>query len=240
MRLINVDTLEMQEFGDSEVLYAILSHTWEEEEVTFEDYKSIEKVEGSLPSIVGLLNYKKGLKKLLGWCNKARKEGFHWIWIDTCCIDKASSAELSEAINAMYAWYAESGICYAYLSDVRSDEDPTSTDSSFRNSRWFTRGWTLQELIAPSEVIFLACDWKEIGTRRSLSRLVSEITNIEERVLHKPSVRRDFSLAQRMSWASRRRTTRIEDLSYCLMVSNVAGSNIFMANGKFSLYRRFG
>lgn len=225
MRLINVDTLEMKEFPNhEEVLFAILSHTWEEEEITFQDFSDASNYplnpEFSHPRLAQLsraLSSMKGYPKLIDFCKKAKAEGFQWAWMDTCCINKTSSSELSEAINAMYAWYQDSGLCYAYLSDVRSDQDPTLHDSDFRKSRWFTRGWTLQELIAPSEVVFFGSDWKEIGNRRSLSNLVSEITGIPEPVLHDSNTRHDYSLAQRMSWASRRRTTRIEDNAYCLL-----------------------
>ena len=94
---------------------------------------------------------------------------------DLCCIDKTSSAELSEAINSMYRWYQESGVCYAYLADV--------PPNAFSKSRWFTRGWTLQELIAPSTVIFLDQKWQEIDTKSSLQEVISEITSIPTNIL---------------------------------------------------------
>ena len=127
---------------------------------------------------------------------------------DLCCIDKTSSAELSEAINSMYRWYQESGVCYAYLADV--------PPNAFSKSRWFTRGWTLQELIAPSTVIFLDQKWQEIGTKSSLQRVISEITGIPTDILLGGDLE-DASIAQRMSWASKRETTRVEDAAYCLM-----------------------
>jgi hypothetical protein len=137
--------------------------------------------------------------------------------MDTCCIDKSSSAELSEAINSMFQWYSNADLCYAYQSDVDSSEDPSLGSSTFQKSRWFTRGWTRQELIAPSEVIFLALGWKEIGTRESLCEVISQITRIDQQVLQYPDTRETISIAQRMSWASRRKTNRIEDQAYCLL-----------------------
>ena len=143
--------------------------------------------------------------------------GFHLIWIDACCIDKTSSAELSEAINSMYAWYASARVCYVYLADVSSHDDHHAENSQFRQSVWFTRGWTLQELIAPFKVIFLAQDWVAIGPKRDLVDLIEEITGIAGgALLHEMSLD-TFSVAQRLSWASKRETTRVEDEAYSLL-----------------------
>jgi len=127
--------------------------------------------------------------------------------VDSCCIDKSSSAELSEAINSMFKWYQDAQVCYAYLSDVEER-------SEFAKSQWFTRGWTLQELLAPEFLIFYDKDWREIDTKLRLLRKIQSVTGISVEHLV------DFenaSVAQIMSWASRRRTTRIEDQAYCLM-----------------------
>ena len=142
----------------------------------------------------------------------AAADGFHYIWIDTCCIDKASSAELSEAINSTYRWYHESGVCYAYLADV----PPNAVDNEFAKSRWFTRGWTLQELIAPLTVIFLNKEWQKIGIKSSRQRIISEVTGIPANILLGGDLER-ASIAQKISWASKREITRIEDIAYCLM-----------------------
>ena len=101
-----------------------------------------------------------GFWKILKACFQARADGLGYLWVDTNCIDKASSAELSEAINSMYAWYRQSAVCYAYLADVPLATQNTLCDSGsrFRKSRWFTRGWTLQELIAPTDTIFYSAD----------------------------------------------------------------------------------
>ncbi|KAK3942860.1 heterokaryon incompatibility protein-domain-containing protein [Diplogelasinospora grovesii] len=213
MRLINVDTLRLEEFvGDvgrgGIPPYAILSHTWGEEEVSFKDL-SAEDVQAA--------HAMKGYSKIVGCCLLAASEGLRYAWIDTCCIDKSSSAELSEAINSMFRWYRDSVVCFAYLSDVR-DRDPGEKGCSnhFANSRWFTRGWTLQELLAPVEVVFLNQDWQEIGTKRTLSKAISEITKISEKALSDAEWD-GYSVAQKISWAAGRQTTRQEDEAYCLM-----------------------
>lgn len=150
-------------------------------------------------------------------CDYARAHGYPYIWIDTCCIDKTSSAELSEAINSMFAWYSLAAICYIYLSDVSASDDPAAPDSSFRRSRWFKRGWTLQELIVPSRSIFLTRDWRKIGTKAILANIVESVTKIDiDILLHKRQLH-TVSVAARMAWAAGRETTRVEDEAYCLM-----------------------
>jgi hypothetical protein len=167
MRLLQrYDTgeLVLTQFGDEDIPpYAILSHTWgvDAEEVTFEDLTD------------GTGKDKDGYKKIRFCAEQAKSDNLQYSWIDTCCIDKRSSAELSEAINSMYRWYQDANVCYAYLADV-----PSKT--KFPGSRWFARGWTLQELIAPSEVIFFDEEWKELGTRAELRQSVSDCTGIPE------------------------------------------------------------
>jgi hypothetical protein len=182
--------------------YAILSHTWgqDDEEVNFEDLKN------------GSGKTKDGYKKLQFCGEQATRDGLQYFWVDTCCIDKSSSAELSEAINSMFQWYKGAYVCYAYLVDISM----SSSTASFGDSRWFTRGWTLQELLAPRIVRFYSVDWVEIGTKATLSDQIADITGIPISVL----LGKDFadcSLAERMSWASKRSTTRTEDTAYCLM-----------------------
>ncbi|PIL29179.1 hypothetical protein GSI_09228 [Ganoderma sinense ZZ0214-1] len=150
-------------------------------------------------------------------CAVARANGFRYLWIDSCCIDKSSSSELSEAINSMYLWYAGAAVCYAYLADVPAEEDPHAEGSWFRDSRWFTRGWTLQELIAPSNLVFLSQDWAILGSKHTLVSLIEGVTGIDGRaLLHLESLDK-FSVSQRFSWASRRETTRVEDQAYSLL-----------------------
>ncbi|KAI3398806.1 hypothetical protein diail_8497 [Diaporthe ilicicola] len=212
MRLIHVHTYQLHEFlGNSSTCpnYSILSHTWEDEEVSFQDIQDLE-----------LARRRKGFNKIKFCCEQAAKDGFEWAWVDTCCIDKTSSAELSEAINSMYKWYGTAMVCYAYLSDVDSVAEfnwKTELEHIGELPRWFKRGWTLQELIAPLIVKFFTKDWRLIGTKKEEAVRLSNITGIDEEVLrHKRSVLRK-PVAERMYWASSRRTTRTEDLAYCLM-----------------------
>ncbi|KAK1676716.1 heterokaryon incompatibility protein-domain-containing protein, partial [Colletotrichum godetiae] len=204
MRLLNVETRKLREFVISVPEYAILSHTWGDDEVTFQDLDCPDHTK------------KRGYTKIDGFCCLAAKNGFEWVWVDTCCIDKTSSAELSEAINSMYRWYKDSQICYAYLEDIQPDDDLNGFDRQFGNSRWFTRGWTLQELLAPPAVSFFNAAWKELGTRSSLAREIGSITSIPTDFLRDRHVHR-AKVAERMSWAARRQTTRVEDRAYSLL-----------------------
>ncbi|THU89808.1 HET-domain-containing protein [Dendrothele bispora CBS 962.96] len=206
MRLLSTSTLTLTEFYTVIPPYAILSHTWGEQEVTFQDIQTPKEARKK----------KEGYAKLQGACAHARRYQFDYIWIDTCCIDKESSTELSEALNSMYKYYQGGQVCYAYLSDVKYCEDPNPIGSSFRRSKWFTRGWTLQELLAPPVVVFLGEEWKEIGSKSSLRSLITAITGIPSRVLLSSDYR-NISIAQKMSWAAWRNTKRIEDRAYSLM-----------------------
>ncbi|KAI0888157.1 HET-domain-containing protein [Annulohypoxylon maeteangense] len=215
MRLINTSSLEFEEFhGDAVPPYAILSHTWVEgEEISFREF-----IDPNLSTTT-----KSGFHKIKGACKIARQDGIDWIWIDTNCIDKASSAELTEAINSMYNWYKGSEVCYAYLSDVtdfplRDGEDgPYDLNSQFRQSKWFLRGWTLQELIAPRRLVFYSSSWAKIGDRSDLASDISAVTGIETRLLRGVADIHAVSIAKKMSWAARRETTRVEDIAYCLL-----------------------
>lgn len=201
MRLINVHTLELKDFFGADLPhYAILSHRWEQEEVTFQDLTS------------GKGKAMTGWKKIVGCCGLAMDDNLEWAWIDSCCIDKTSSAELSEAINSMFRWYRDAEICYAYLSDVSGPLTNSENMDAFRFSKWFTRGWTLQELLAPDELTFFDKNWLEIGTKEGLRENISKVTGIEHLFNFE-----DASVAQKMSWASRRETTRLEDQAYCLL-----------------------
>ncbi|KAK0701410.1 hypothetical protein B0T21DRAFT_378898 [Apiosordaria backusii] len=158
----------------------------------------------------------------------ARKHGLQHAWVDTCCIDKTSSAELAEAINSMYAWYARATVCFVYLSDLDPVAAQNNLEEALPKCRWFTRGWTLQELIAPKHVIFFDKAWNERGTKAGLSGLLSNITGIPEELLKGETSLEHYSVARRMSWASRRETTREEDTAYCLLgIFNVNMSLIY-------------
>jgi hypothetical protein len=193
-------------------VYAILSHTWgsDEDEVTFTDIHT------------GLGKSKKGYKKLLFCGEQARKHGLQYFWVDTCCIDKANYTELSEAITSMFRWYRDAAKCYVYLSDVsiydQDNDSPTKRpwESAFRKSRWFRRGWTLQELLAPSSVEFFSREEKGLGDRNLLDQVIHEITNIPIAALHGLSIS-DFSDQEKMRWVAGRDTKKVEDRAYCLL-----------------------
>jgi hypothetical protein len=314
MHLLNATTLEVHQFIGKIPEYVILSHTWEEEEVTFDDI--------DMPHAKGMAGYEK-IKKC---CEQARRDGYRWVWIDTCCIDKRSSAELSEAINSMYNWYWNAEKCYAYLSTVNAKEElqelddriptllseeigvPESPDeysetedkgigampewqytlyrdpvkesrrlerleasradswkrkleieqqkimnrkkkkleeekkeikdkTLFGNSRWFTRGWTLQEFLAPAIVEFYDKYWKLLGTKSSLAAQIVSVTNIQARyILDRKSIS-NANIGLRFSWASERETTRTEDIAYCLLGLVGVHMPLLYGEGKQAFYR---
>ncbi|EXK79496.1 hypothetical protein FOQG_15887 [Fusarium oxysporum f. sp. raphani 54005] len=124
------------------------------------------------------------LDKILGACITARKQGLQWMWIDNCCINKSDSSELSESINSMFKWYRDAVICLTYLSDVRKNSGTTVGSQVFRSfetgemSLWFTRGWTLQELLAPGKLLFYDTDWNYLGSKRELAGSIEDVTGI--------------------------------------------------------------
>jgi hypothetical protein len=217
MRLLTHDhkgKLVLQTF-DSDALpaYAILSHTWNvdnSQEVSFQDLEA------------GTAEGKAGYDKIRFCKRQATADGLHYFWIDTCCINKSSDPELSEAINSMFRWYQQATRCYVYLSDVptKSNNYPEGSsrsvwEAAVRQSRWFTRGWTLQELIAPRVVVFYTRDGERLGDKSSLETLICEVTGISVEALHGGRLA-DFSIEEKMSWAANRSTKREEDGVYSL------------------------
>ncbi|KAI0451251.1 HET-domain-containing protein [Xylaria acuta] len=213
MWFLNTKTYSLEErYGHEVPRYAILSHTWQEEEVLFHELRESNDD----------YQLKAGYFKIKACCDLAAARGIPYAWVDTCCIDKLHSAELSEALNSMYQYYHKATECYIYLADVPGDLDrPGQTRSqqlsALESSRWFTRGWTLQELIASSERAFYAQDWSPIPVDDELMTLVARITGVELNLLRNRETLSRYCTATRMSWASRRTTTRPEDLAYCLM-----------------------
>ena len=198
MRLLNVNTLRLSEFINDVPRYAILSHRWETDELTFQDVSQ------------KYIPHKQGWKKVKAACSIARKSRYQWIWLDTCCIDKINSVELNEAINAMYKWYENADVCYAYRFDH------IDGPKRLRDSSWFSRCWTLQELIAPKHVEFFDRYWKCFGSKEQLRYELSKITGINTNILLGADPR-ECSVAQRMSWAAGRQATRVEDKAYSLL-----------------------
>jgi hypothetical protein len=192
--------------------YAILSHTWTaDQEVTYKEL------------LDGRGTDKSGYAKLRFCGERAAADGLEYFWVDTCCIDKTTSDELSTAINSMFRWYQRAARCYVYLTDISVAEEVTdaeafriSWEQAFRRSRWFTRGWTLQELLAPASVEFFSREGKLLGSRVSLEQEIHEITGIPTKALRGQKLS-EFSIEERMRWAAARTTTVKEDKIYCLL-----------------------
>jgi len=202
MWLINTETGYLRDFVGADIPeYAILSHRWgaDDEEQTFKDFQK------------GRGEHRVGHQKILDFCFRARGDGYSWAWVDTCCIDKRSSAELTESINSMFVWYQRSARCYVYMVDVDRDQ------RDWLESAWWTRGWTLQELIAPAQIHFYDKTWALLGTKMQLSREIADKTGIPQDIFTKPGYYKHWSVAQKMSWAANRRTKRIEDRAYSLL-----------------------
>ncbi|KAL8959322.1 MAG: hypothetical protein Q9193_003796 [Seirophora villosa] len=261
MRLLHTETLQFHEFFDANIPpYAILSHRWAEGEVAFKEMRKGKAQPGP------------GLTKIEKFCTLAASKGHEWAWIDTCCIDKRSSAELSESINAMYKWYKNARACYVYLIDFAlsaqelkhlseigvdalhyfvhrhklktlginyADKFDLDFADRLRKCSWFKRGWTLQELLAPStfKVFFFDKHWDEIGPLFILKDVISSITGIQERFLSPTPVAKP-SVAQRMSWASGRHTSRGEDLAYCLLGLFNVNMPLLYGEGADNAFRR--
>lgn len=254
MRLLNVHTLHLEEFFEKDIpRYYILSHRWGKGEVSFKDYSKQRNLDGP------------GYQKILDACAIAQKftaydnETVDYIWIDTCCIDKRSSAELSEAINSMFSWYKKAVTCFVYLADVEPLQENKA--EAIVASEWFRRGWTLQELLAPDLHIFFDSAWGVLGHicpwsdgsarccenpricavyfhRPNLLQQVSSVTGISEKYVQHFSAEYSLpSVAQRMSWASKRITTRVEDMAYCLMGIFKVNMPLLYGEGRKAFFR---
>ena len=209
---------------DSYLPYAILSHTWvhtavgEATEITYQELCAYMNDDSKRKAIAARPEF----DKIRQATRLAARGGHRYIWLDTCCIDKTNILELDESIRCMFQWYRDATICLAYLSDVGPVIDAdVEIGLGFETSRWFTRGWTLQELLAPRDVVFFAKDWSFLGFRMGrlpfFQRALSKASAIDEDVLFGGSLPSEFSISTRMQWASGRTTTRIEDTAYCLM-----------------------
>ena len=260
MRLLNVNTLTFQEFFDKELPpYSILSHRWVGDEISYKDFRK-----GRRPESAGC----RKVQRFCSFIRERRKsvfgpktetikissdetksialelpgeegEAIQWVWVDSICIDKSSSAELSEAINSMFSWYANAKECFVYMQDVPSRAQTSALQfwRAFDNSEWFKRGWTLQELLAPAAVFFCSSQWEVLGELQmakgmsmhfvdatslqafgwSLNDRISQITGIQLQYLNGAEPIESATVARRMSWAAQRKTTRVEDEAYCLL-----------------------
>ncbi|KAH7316738.1 heterokaryon incompatibility protein-domain-containing protein [Stachybotrys elegans] len=232
MWLLETSTFQLRQFYGRDVPpYAILSHTWGPDEVTFDDMQSVD---------LSFVRIKAGFQKIQRCCDQALIHGYEYAWVDSCCIDKKSSAELTEAINSMFKFYGNSSLCYAYLDDV-PDWDITRPfpDEQFAQSRWFTRGWTLQELVAPQNILFYSEHWSLLEHAISaFHEKLSSITWIPMRVLEYPQYIFSESVARRMVLASNRETTREEDIAYCLMGLFNVNMPILYGEGRKNAFKR--
>ena len=245
MRLINTTTNQLEEFFDTDVRetddilgtelpekdailfskarkkYAILSHCWSGSEVSYQDFQKLHHEDVRM-------------KKIAACCSLAKHDGYEYVWIDTCCINKDSSAELSEAINSMFSYYENSDVCYVFLSDINTTGKTSNIPAmeQLLKCRWFERGWTLQELIAPKDVRFYDADGILFGTKHSLADVIASKTKIPVDYLLRKAEFQDASISQRMSWASGRSTTRQEDVAYSLL--GIFGVNIPLLYGEGS------
>jgi hypothetical protein len=222
MRLLQYDdtnsvsfTKELSEAQLSNYSYAILSHTWglDEEEVTYDDI-----INGTGTSKPGA-----GSKKIRFCVEQTKRDGLEYFWVDTCCIDKKNLVELSRALISMFRWYSNANKCYAFLSDVTcssprpsQEQGSKSWEEQFCSSRWFTRGWTLQELLAPYSLDFFSNDRHHLGTKASLEQVISDITHIPVKALHGQPLA-SFTISERLSWQEKRQTKEEEDIVYSML-----------------------
>jgi hypothetical protein len=240
MRLLHLDphtqcwSLESSFTNISMPFYAILSHTWgqDQDEVKFEDIECgrIQFNDDSKP----------GYEKLRFCHRQAALHGLSYFWIDTCCIDKSSSAELQTALSSMFYWYQRATVCYVLLSDVSGDDRkrgaPFEWETAFVQSRWFKRGWTLQELLAPRSIAFFSKGGEQLGHIRkyesgvedadNLLPVIRTITRIPDAALRCVSLSR-FTVDERLSWSQDRVTKVPEDAAYCLV--GLFGIRLYMS-----------
>lgn len=241
MRLINTNTLQLHEFISEVPKYAILSHRWRTDtggEATLQQFQEFLK---SIPAFLKLqrrsLSSRRsspGVLKVLDFCRIAKNYRLEWAWCDTVCVDKTNNVELSEAINSMFRWYEDSALCIVYLQDVEA----ANRAETLTRSEWFTRGWTLQELIAPMHIIFCDTHWKPFGSKEDLQEELSSITGIPALALSKDRHVTSYSTAQRMSWAANRKTTRPEDVAYCLLGLFNANMELLYGEGAQKAFQR--
>lgn len=203
--------------GDDLPRYAILSHTWEKDEISLQELERVLDPELANDPKTLAVKAKAGFVKISRFVQLVATKEIPYAWADTCCIDKTSSADLTESINSMYRWYGDAVVCITYLVDVVSSVwTDDGSDSEIARSRWFTRGWTLQELLAPSKVEFYNHSWIFLGSKHNHTKQIEDITGIHQKILE-DNILSSTNVAQKMSWAANRTATRKEDMAYCLL-----------------------
>ncbi|KAL8969053.1 MAG: hypothetical protein Q9197_004546 [Variospora fuerteventurae] len=242
IRLLHAERRELPDedeiSGQQGLPYVIISHVWQRKEVLFEDGPNLRSWTESSPPPPSA---KSGsVQKITGACKAVREYGdgrITHLWLDNVCIDKKNLTEFSMSINSMYQWYKRANVCFAYLEDY-SDKFPTSDVPVFTRSKWFTRGWCLQEMLAPSKVIFFDKSWKAIGNKESLQTQLTARTHIsKDFLLNKADISR-ASVSQRMSWFAGRETTVPEDTAYCLLGIFGVNMPLLYGEGKERAFRR--
>ncbi|THU93349.1 HET-domain-containing protein [Dendrothele bispora CBS 962.96] len=209
-RFVETSTGRVVEFHEDSPIppYAILSHRWEEgQEVSLQDMCHLS------PAI----EQRSGFRKIMNACKQALRDGHSYIWVDTCCIDKSIPWQVEQDINSMYAYYWNSVVCYVYLNDFMPLGVFRQADElKFGMSTWFTRGWTLQELLAPLSVRFFTADWELYGDKEKLGEIIERVTRIPQKFFDRKNIR-GATLIEKMSWSIKRGTTKPEDRAYCLL-----------------------
>lgn len=218
----------VQKYTKDALEYAIMSHRWGEDEPDYQEMKMSMKLDDPAP--------RAGLRKLHSFCEMAKRHHCDWAWSDTCCIDKTSSVELDEAIRSMYRWYRDATVCIVHLADTVTLADVARDD-------WFTRGWTLQELLAPRRIKFFNRDWQPLTAFSNdkdedspLLPILSNTTTIS--MDHLTSFAPGTNLLhEKMRWAAGRQTTRIEDVAYSLIGIFAVSLTIAYGEGAEAFYR---
>ncbi|KAK3214017.1 hypothetical protein GRF29_28g1768088 [Pseudopithomyces chartarum] len=227
MRLLNTATLEFEDFPENKIpKYAILSHTWfkkkehgsgtgieQDDEEGETEYKAFMDLR-----LRPEADWTRSVRKVKKFCDVARSLNIEWGWSDTCCThQQGKPSELGEAINSMWKWYTSSALCMVYLWDVESPSSAEQPRKAIGDSEWFTRGWTLQELLAPQQMRLYDREWRIIGTRHKLADRITRRTGIEPRFFGNIDLVKGASVARRLFWAAGRTTTKPKDIAYCLV-----------------------
>ncbi|KAK4498320.1 hypothetical protein PRZ48_010978 [Zasmidium cellare] len=233
MRLLNVHSLQLEKYDDIEETpeYAILSHRWSKNEMRFGHFQGADWDTLRKSAIDGGKEDEIGIAKILSACAVTKSFALDYLWIDTCCIDGSSSTEVTQAINSMFRWYQRASVCLAYLFDVSTDTSELGhmidrrlyarkktqilRIGPFEDSQWFRRGWTLQELLAPPELVFYDHAWRRIGVKTDMTKQIQAATRIDPKYLTGDF--EDASIATKLSWVSDRTTTLPDDMAYCMV-----------------------